>query len=157
MGHFIFYGNELVSERDFLLVSQISLIQAEKSLVSQRKIPVNIIIPGKRFSDVIDLDAFILPFLIRQKKNEVECIPLRCQINNFSFGTFPDTMKFGFDKDLGPFPDGPADVLFSAMCSDMLWDNIETFIDWFSEQDPQWDKNRIVFRNLPAKRENIWF
>ena len=138
--------------RDFtMIMSQISLIQDNRTLPSQINEPFNIPVFGKRLSDVICLNTFILFFSIRKKENPVKISYLGRQINKFTFWSFPYTMKFSLDKNLRPLPNSPANTLFSAVSGNMLWNNIETFIDWFSRQRPQWDKERLMLRNLAAK------
>lgn len=159
LGHFVFhlpmpFKGEIGKEfgRDFaVIMSQIALVQDNRTLPRQMNEAVNVPVFGKRFSDVINLEAFILFFSIRKKENPVKVSYLGRQINKFTFWRFPYTMKFSLDKNLRPLPNSPANTLFSAVSGNMLWNDVETFIDWFSRQRPQWDKEGFVLRNLVAK------
>jgi len=151
IGHFLFYLRNPLIERHHLLISQISLVQQEVLLPMKKQKPINIFIPGKRLSDIIDLNSFILFFGIRKEKDLTTCKPFGCQINKITFWTFPNAMELSLNKNFRPLPDGPTDVLFSAVSNDMLWNDSKTFIRWFANQGPQWNKGRLLFRNLAAK------
>jgi len=151
IGHFLFCLQKPLVNGYFLLVSRISLVQERKLLFSKKEESVNIPVVGKRLSDIIDLNAFVLLSGIRKEKNSVKCIPFGRKIDKFSFWTFPDAMKFSLNKNFGPLPNGPANVLFAAMKGNMLWNNSETFVRWFAKQRPRWDKNGSMLGNLVTK------
>ena len=67
-------------------MSQIALVQDNRTLPRQMNEAVNVPVFGKRFSDVINLEAFILFFSIRKKEIRSKSLILGVKSINSPFG-----------------------------------------------------------------------
>lgn len=129
-----YFPNSPGNDNEAMLIGQIALVHFPMAFFSENDKFFDQWIIGDRLSDIIDLMAFVTTMRVWQEKNLIERKQLRGYVNKGSIWTLPNGMKLRFDKNFAPMPDGPAKLLFSAVRDNMLWNNRETFIEWFIRQ-----------------------
>ncbi len=109
-------------------------------------------------ADIISQSSFVLPAWI------CETGPTG---NNSSWNDFmafskkitPAGLQFSFyNHHLAPLPVGPAEYLFSAVSSRMLWHDSETFVDFFVAEDLEERMRQVMARkrhvSIPDSRQH---
>ncbi len=129
--HLVAYCHGLgAAFEDAVIIGQHRPVRLSKQTAMQNDEPFDIFVPGKRLADIVDPESPI--FFVRIGKEE-DFFKGECsgsQIEQFSGGMFPNSMKLSFDQDFAPLPDCPAEVLYSAVSSNVLWHDAEAFQQW---------------------------
>ena len=84
----------------------------------------------ERLPNVVDRGAFVKKVLVLKEEDAAKRSWLGGDVNEFALGCSPDGMGLRFDHYLGPMPDGPAKNLFSTLSRDVLFDDLETIVDF---------------------------
>ena len=138
--------NKTVFNCDFpVIIGQISLVDIPEIFLAKLDELKHVFVSGERLSDIIDLFACISHCGVREEDNEVRFINLRCDVDEFPFWRFPDAMKLGFNQDSSPDMNAPANLLFSSIGQDMLWNDSKTFIHFIADNWKQWNKDWLLF------------
>ena len=125
-----------------VIVGEVSLINVPKTFLGKVNEPINVLVGSEGFSNVVNL-AFCIQFYGIRKENDVlSFVNLWRDVDEFPFWRLPYAMKDRLDKDPPPVENVPTNFLFSAIGGNMLWDNVETFIDWLASNRAKWNDNR---------------
>jgi hypothetical protein len=130
----VYFPDSSGGNKGAMIVSQIAFVRFPITLFSESNRLFDERIMRNGLSDIIDLTAFVMTIRIWQEENLIKRQQLRSYIDKEAIWTLPNAMELCFDEDHRPMPDGPSKLLFSTMRSDMLWNNRETFVDWFIRQ-----------------------
>ncbi len=136
--------NKVFFDCDFsVIISKVTLVDISKECLRKANELRHMPIFGDRLSDIIDLSSNIFIYGVRKEDDAIYFIDLWRDVDNFPFWRLPDAMKLRFNHNAFPNMDAPANHLLTAICRNMLWNNRKTFIDWFSTNRVQWDKEGI--------------
>jgi hypothetical protein len=108
----------------------------------------------KRLPNVIYLPPAIGAGWIRKKKNTRNWNVLVRDIEKFAVGLPPNAVELSVNKNLGPFPNRPANYLFPAMGGDVLRNNSKALIGWRTCKWSDWNVKGFRVPNDAATEGN---
>ncbi len=117
-----------------LYISQISFVKCSMEISGGFNELSNTFSLGDWLDNAINLDSFIFSFQVWEEQDSVNRDFSRSEINQFPVRTLPNNMKFCFEPHTRKLKDNPTKLLFSSICNNMLWNNRETFFQWFSSK-----------------------
>jgi len=145
--HLLVKFERRIGDRDFtVLMGQISLIHLLNQLPGQIYEMRNERIVTERLSKIINLNAPVNAFWVRKEKDGLKLKGTRTKVEKLAFGRFPDAVKLRGNQRAVIFPDCPANLLFTSIRGDMLWNNGETFVEWLKRNWPAIDKHGLGIR-----------
>lgn len=142
--HVVILVSEVFPDYDFsIMVGKITLVNVPKIHLLEPDKPRNVFIMSERLSDIVNLSACVTFCGVRKEDNGFSFVNLWRDVDNFPFWRLPDAMKYRFNKDSSPDKNVPANLLCSTVCSNMFWNDVETFIDWLSRERSQWNNDGL--------------
>ncbi|QDL55328.1 hypothetical protein [Rhodoferax aquaticus] len=139
LGHFLFEQRELPQRLVRLgyvavLVCEVALVNHHKAALAQVQEAQQIGVTHQRLASVIDPQAHILAFGIRQKSDAWVMDGARAYVNDSPVWALPNGMELSFDEEARHLPNRPARQLAAALSSHLLWHDSETLVEWLMQQ-----------------------
>lgn len=128
-----------------VVVGQVSMVDVPVVFLGERDELRHVHIGGDRLSDVIDLSSCVAFCGVREENDVFSLKHLRRDVEEFPFWRLPDAMELRLNQNRPPDMNAPSNMLFSAICGDLLWNDSETFISWLSGEWPKWNKDWVLW------------
>lgn len=119
-------------DKPALYVSEITFIQSEIVSPGESDKLLDAWLLRHRFENATDRNSFILPFRVGQEEYFIERKLPWGEVDQTTIFTLPNNMKLCFEPDLLELKNRPSKLLFSAVSSNMLWNDRKTFFEWFA-------------------------
>lgn len=142
--HLLFYFDSFRAlDKPAFYISQISFIQSPVVFSGEGDELMNAWLLGNGPKNALDLDSFILSFRIWNEQDFTRRNRPWSEINKDPVFSLPNDMKFCFEPHPFDLRDHPTKLLFSSIGNNMLWNNRETFLQWFIGKGFVSDINRL--------------
>ncbi len=139
-----------------VLVGQVTLVQNLEAPAEELEKTSYVEIIHQRFTDIVDLSAGIFTARVGQEENVLDGKIARGEVVEKPVVILPNSVELCLDKDIWPFPNGPARQLFATMSDHVLWHDAETFQCWLTEQRLIWNKDgRVGYSNCFTEGLNV--
>lgn len=151
LAHFLLYFEDsALPGCTGLYVANIAFIRGDRELVRQVDKSPNRFFAGEGLHNWHDLSTLVMPFRVWQEENFFRSEWAGCQVDQFPVFSLPNGMKLCFEPCAPYLKYGPPKELASAVCSNMLWNDGETFTDWFVRERFEWHIERRLSRTDAA-------
>jgi len=126
-----------------ILIGTTWLVSVVKHLSRQTDKLEDVRVCRQSLAEIVSPSTCVLFCGVRKENNGVTFFDLWREVKHLSVRGLPDAVKRRLQPHTPPKQEVPTKHLMAAMSGDMLWHDVETFIDFLANNRSQWDKDGL--------------